>query len=307
MLEINLQLFSGGGASFTQRGGGGRDAVNEDQQKFRFYYIDENGKERFKDINAENFEQAKQYFREIAKALKAKKVLRAGQINDTLSKNVISTEKTIIDPRSGKEIDLQDSKLSYTSPPQTVDSSHLKNVMQIAKDIQNETKEHLTVFDKNGKVIYEKQGDMNSVSAPKDVMKQASSDLHNHGRGEGVIGGTFSAVESNGKGDIQSLVNNSNLNTSYASTKEGVYYISKTGDFKGKQLLRHMKSVENKTMEKMNADLKTLSDRNIAGKISHDIYMAQYNRIVNKALVKMHNEYLKGQEKYGYIYGLMKH
>ena len=62
MIEINLQLFSGGGARFNQRSGGGgadKDAVNENGQKFRFYYIDEKGQQKFKEINADDFEQAK--------------------------------------------------------------------------------------------------------------------------------------------------------------------------------------------------------------------------------------------------------
>ena len=56
----------------------------------------------------------------------------------------------------------------------------------------------------------------------------------------------------------------------------------------------------------MNKDLKRLGDRYNAGRISYDNYKAEFRRINNKALVSMHNEYLKGQKRYGYIYGLIK-
>lgn len=301
--------MSGGGARFNQRSGGGgidRDALNDNEQKFRFYYIDEKGQQKFKEISAEDFEQAKKYFFEIKDALKVKKILKAGRVKQELSDNVISSEKTLTDPKSQKQIDLNDYPLAYTKSPSEVSSDQLNTVRDKAKQIRDKSNEHLVAFDKDGKVIAEREGGINSVGGTKEIREQTVSDLHNHSRGEGVIGGTFSVKESDKKGDMLDFVNNKNLKTSFASTKEGIYYISKTEGFKGKQFFSHMKAFEDRTMTKMNSDLQSLTERSLAGKVSHERYMTQYRRIVNKALVDMHNEYLRRQKTYGYVYGLTK-
>lgn len=309
MWVMNLQLFSGGGAGFNQRGGGGKvdkDAVDEDLEQFRFYYIDENGNQRIKDINARDIEQAKKYWNEIKEALKAKKVVKAGRIIEKAASNVTSIEKSIIDPGSGEEIDLSGSRLQYTSGPESMGDDNLNRVKTLAKDIRDKTNENLTVFDRNNKVIYNKEGTINNVSAPSEVMQQAKYDMHNHTRGTGLLGGTFSVVDSEGKGDMQSFVKHDNLETSFASAKEGIYYISKGSDFKGKRFLNHMRSTESKIMKKMNSDLKQLESKRDTGRISYDTYLNQFRKIQNNALSKLHNEYLKGQKKYGYTYGLFK-
>lgn len=308
MDEINLQLFSGGGAKSGLGGGrAGKDAQNSDAKTYRFWYVDDDGSTKYKDIRGDTPQEALENARIL---LKGKKIIKAGKKKDAQNakpQNVTETVNSISDNKSNKSIDLSDSPLSYTKPPSTLSKEHLKNIKAQADKIKNESKEHLTVYDKNGKVIYENKGGLNSVSATKDVMKQADTDIHNHGRGSGIIGGTFSVTDKDGKGDVQSLVNNKNLRTSFASTKEGIYYISKTEGFKGSEFIKHMKSVEDRTMRKMNNDLKKLSDQNATGKISHKNYIAQYNKTINKALIEMHNEYLKGQKTYGYVYGLIKH
>ena len=308
-MEIDLQLFSGGGAKFNQRSGGGgrdRDAVNENEQRFRFIYIDEKGQQKFRDINAENYEEARKYFMEIKDALKAKKLVKVGRSNGGLTDNVISSAKSLTDPKSSNQIDLNNSPLAYTKSPSEVSSGQLSTVKDKAKQIRDKSNEHLVAFDKDGKVVGESEGGLNSVGTTKKMREQTVSDLHNHSRGEGIIGGTFSVKESEKKGDILDFVNNKNLKTSFASTKEGLYYISKKESFKGKQFLSHMQSFEDKTMTKMNSDLQSLKERSLSGKISHERYMTQYRQTMNKALVDMHNEYLKNQKKYGYSYGLIK-
>lgn len=308
-MEIDLQLFSGGGARFNQRSGGGgadRDAVNENEHTYKFYYIDENGNQKIKEIRAENDEKARQYWNEIKDALKVKKVIKAGRASERIAENVTSSAKSLTDPKSQKQIDLKESPLAYTKPSSEVSPDQLNTVRNKAKQIRDKSNEHLVAFDKNGKVVGEREGGLNSVGTTKKMREQTVSDLHNHSRGEGLIGGTFSVKESNNKGDILDFVNNKNLKTSFASTKEGIYYISKTEGFKGKQFFEHMKSFENKTMTKMNSDLHSLSEKNLAGKVSHERYMTQYRQIVNKALVDIHNEYLRKQKTYGYVYGLTK-
>lgn len=196
--------------------------------------------------------------------------------------------------------------MAYTKPPSEVSSEQLSTVKDKAKQIRDKLNEHLVAFDKDGKVVGEREGGLNSVGTTKKMREQTVSDLHNHSRGEGIIGGTFSVKESEKKGDILDFVNNKNLKTSFASTKEGLYYISKKESFKGKQFLSHMQSFEDKTITKMNSSLQSLKERSLSGKISHEGYMTQYRQIMNRALVDMHNEYLKNQKKYGYSYGLIK-
>ncbi len=312
MLEINLQLFSGGGARSGLGGGGGdRDAKNSDAKTYRFWYKDTEGNVRFIDQRGENIEDAK----ELAKMrLKQKgihgkflkKVEELSKKESNTASNVTNTETSVKDNKSKSSIDLSDSPLSYTSPLQKMNSEHLENIKNKAKEIMNKTKENLAVYDKNGNKIYEKEGEINKVGAPSSVMQQADHDIHNHGRGAGILGGTFSVVDSKGGGDIQGLVKYDNLKTSFASTKEGVYFISKTDDFKGTRFLTHMKSVETKIMGEMSKKMKELDNMRKSGKITYDQYKARYRRINNNALVSMHNEYLKNQSRYGYVYGLFK-
>lgn len=64
MLEINLQLFSGGGARSGLGGGGGKgDAADSTADKYTFTFKDENGKEHTVTVRGEDLEEAKQMLR----------------------------------------------------------------------------------------------------------------------------------------------------------------------------------------------------------------------------------------------------
>lgn len=312
MFEINLRLFSGGGAkSGLGSRGGDKDAIDSNAKTYRFTYIDKDGNEHIVDARAENEEEANELVQIKLRnegVLKAKftsrKELKKEQAK--VAKNVIETADAVEDTKHGSTIDLSGSPLSYTKDQAGLDKKQMKTIKSIADRIKNNSKETLAVFDKDGNKIFEKEGTVDNVSAPKSVMQQAEYDIHNHARGSGMVGGTFSVSDEKGKGDIQSLVNNTNLKTSFASTKEGTYYISKNNDFKGKQFLSHMKSVESRIKENMSQKLKELDNLREKGKIRHEVYMHQYRKIHNKSMVDLHNEYLKNQSRFGYSYGLIK-
>lgn len=309
MFRMNLQLFGGGGSKSGLGGGGGggdKDAVNTDAERFRFYYIDENGKQRSIDIRAKDFEQAKKYFKEVKDALKAKKVVKAGRVTERASSNVTDVVNSITDPKSGNKIDLSESRLQYTDGPQSIGSDRLDTIKSVAKQIKNKDRENLTIFDNTGKAIYNKEGEVDRVSAPQSVRQQGSYDIHNHARRDGFLGGTFSVSDDRGQGDMSNFVKNSNTQAKFVSAKEGTYYIEKTGSFRADSFYKHMKSAETRIEGKRQTSLKNLESQYSRGKISYSTYIEKHRQIQNKSLVDMHNEFLKNQKKYGYNYGLIK-
>lgn len=308
-MEIDLQLFSGGGAKFNQRSGGGgrdRDAVNENGHTYKFYYIDENGNKKIKEIRAENDEKARQYWNEIKDALKVKKVVKAVRATEPLAANVTSIQKSIVDPKSGRTIDLSESQLQYTDGPKSIGSERMDTIKSLANKIRGNEKENLTIFDSSGKSIYNKEGEVDRVSAPQSVRQQGSYDIHNHARREGFLGGTFSVRDEKGQGDITNFVNNSNTQAKFISAKEGIYYIEKTGDFKATGFYEHMKSAESSIEKRRQSSIKSLEKQYNSKKISYETYLEKHRQIQNKSFVDMHNEFLKNQKKYGYNYGLIK-
>lgn len=313
MLEINLQLFSGGGARSGLGGGGGdRDAKNSDADTYRFTFKDENGKEHTIDIRADNFEEAKELLRNKLrrvgiKQTKDTKVEKLKNKQGRVAKNVTDVVSSVSDSNNNTKINLSGSPLSYTGEKTVLDKDQIKTIKKIANEIKNKTKENLTAFDSNGKIIYNKEGTGLEVSTPSNIARQERYDIHNHTRGDGVLGGTFSVVDSDGNGDMVGFTKYDNKQAAFASAKEGVYYISKREGFKSKEFLNHMRNFESKAEKQMGSALNDLKSQYDRGNMTYKTYKARYNRIKNKYLVDMHNEYLKNQGRYGYDYGLLKH
>ena len=302
-----MQLFGGGGSKSGLGGGrGGGDGVNPDAQKFRFYYIDENGKQRSIDIMARDFEQAKKYLKEVKDALKIKKLVKVGRVTERASSNVTDVVSSITDPQSGSKIDLSESRLQYTDGPQSIGSDRLDTIKSVAKQIRGKDKENLTIFDNNGKDIYNKEGEVDRVSAPQSIRQQGSYDIHNHARRDGFLGGTFSVSDDKGQGDMSNFVKNKNTQAKFVSAKEGTYYIEKTSNFRADSFYKHMKSAESRIEGKRQSSLKSLENQYSRDKISYNTYLEKHRQIQNKSLVDMHNEFLKNQKKFGYNYGLIK-
>lgn len=313
MIEINLQLFSGGGAKSGLGGGrGGGDEVNSNAATYTFTYRDKNGNEHTISVRGDDLDEAKQNLIIMLrqKGIKQAKIVsykKESSKQPKVASNVTKVSNSVSDNRSGEKIDLSDSPLSYTGEKTGLDKKQMGTIRKIANEIKDKTKENLTAFDKNGKAIYNTEGNATEVSTPANIARQESYDIHNHTRGNGLLGGTFSVVDTNGDGDMVGFTNRANKKAAFASAKEGIYYISKRDGFKAKEFMSHMREYETKAERQMSSSLSELKTRYNKGNMSNKTYRAAYNKIKNKYLVDMHNEYLRNQGKYGYDYGLLKH
>lgn len=310
---MKLQLFSGGGAKSGLGGGrGGGDAANSNAATYTFTYKDKDGNEHTIDVRGDNLDEAKQNLIIMLrlKGIKQAKIIGAKKSKSNQPKvasNVTNTSSSVNDNKSGSKIDLSDSPLSYTTEKTGLDKRQMSTIKKIANEIKDKTRENLTAFDKNGKAIYNAEGTGTEVSTPAHISRQEAYDIHNHTRGEGVLGGTFSVVDSDGGGDMVGFTNYSNKKAAFASAKEGIYYISKREGFKAKEFMSHMREFETKAERQMKSSLDKLEARYNRTNMTHKVYKKNYNRIKNKFLVEIHNEYLKNQGRYGYDYGLLKH
>ena len=146
----------------------------------------------------------------------------------------------------------------------------------------------------------EKRGSKGSVRTPLAYhTTDGATFTHNHPRGDGMLGGTFSPA------DLHNFAIGGNT-TCRATAKEGTYSISKGKNFD--------KAGFNSYVAKANADFKT-SQREAHskiqksyndGKISYEQAKLQQGKAFNTALVNLHNAYLNGQKQYGYTYTLEK-
>ena len=146
----------------------------------------------------------------------------------------------------------------------------------------------------------EKRGGKGSVRTPLSYhATDGATFTHNHPRGDGMLGGTFSGA------DLRNFAFGGNT-TSRATAKEGTYSISKGKNFDSKGF--------NSYVAKANADFKnTQREFNSKiqksyndGKISYEQAVLEQGKAFNTALVKLHNTYLEGQKQYGYTYTLEK-
>lgn len=201
-------------------------------------------------------------------------------------------------------IDLKGNPLKYADTFDGLPPSIRQKIDSADRKSYNRDKEHLTLVDKDGKVIGEYDGDEGSVTAPRSVRLNAYADNHNHPRRAGVLGGTFSVIDENGNGDMVNFVKLDNIRARTASAKEGIYYIEKTDNFNGKDFLAHMKQFNNARKTADVAKRDDLRWKRQNGQISKKKYESEVKKLVNNSLVSLHNEYLKNQKKYGYRYGL---
>ena len=146
----------------------------------------------------------------------------------------------------------------------------------------------------------EVRGGKGSVRTPSAYhTTDGATFTHNHPRGDGMLGGTFSPA------DLHNFTIGGNT-TCRATAKEGTYSISKGKNFD--------KAGFNSYVAKANADFKT-SQREAHskiqksyndGKISYEQAVLQQGKAFNTGLVNLHNAYLNGQKQYGYTYTLEK-
>lgn len=122
---------------------------------------------------------------------------------------------------------------------------------------------------------------------------------HNHPRGDGMLGGTFS------NGDLRNFTIGGNV-TGRATAKEGTYSISKTKNFDAKGFTTYYTNERSKVRKNYENEVNKLGKSYKDSKISYDDYMLGAAKSFNTYLVQQHNVLLKGQKQYGYTYTLEK-
>ena len=146
----------------------------------------------------------------------------------------------------------------------------------------------------------EVKGGKGSVKTPLSYhATDGATFTHNHPRGDGMLGGTFSSA------DLHNFAIGGNT-TCRATAKEGTYSISKGKNFD--------KAGFNGYVAKANIDFITYQREAHSkiqksyndGKISYEQAKLQQGKAFNTALVNLHNAYLNGQKQYGYTYTLEK-
>lgn len=122
---------------------------------------------------------------------------------------------------------------------------------------------------------------------------------HNHPRGDGMLGGTFSTA------DLRNFAIGGNT-TSRATAKEGTYSISKGKNFDAQGFISHVNK-SNNDFKKFQRDSHSKIQKSYNdGKITYEQAVLQQGKAFNTALVKLHNAYRDGQKQYGYTYTLEK-
>lgn len=210
----------------------------------------------------------------------------------------------------GSELDLTDSPLQY-GEKLSIDNRAQIDAFEAKR--RGSKIEFSIFFDEDGKVIgKENRGGKGSV---KHTLSQAvlGRDMsHNHPRGAGSLGGTFSSA------DVSNFCN-SLLKSYGAAAKEGSYRIVKGANF-DKSLARAYAQAERgfdreyeQAIKSINNKLGALNDEFRRGNLSRESYDKQFDatykgiqKEFNKTLVKMHNWLIDNQSTYGYSYSLEK-
>lgn len=146
----------------------------------------------------------------------------------------------------------------------------------------------------------EKRGGKGSVRSPNSYHDtDGATFTHNHPRGDGMLGGTFSDA------DLFNFTVGGNT-TSRATAKEGTYSISKGKNFDAKGFTKYRKNESAKARQSYKSETNKLNESYKNGNISYDDYKKQSGKLFNTYLVQLHEVLRKGQKKYGYTYTLEK-
>lgn len=141
------------------------------------------------------------------------------------------------------------------------------------------------------------RGGKGSVSSPMSYKGPGTTFSHNHPRGDGMLGGTFSTA------DLRNFANNSGK-TSRATAKEGTYSISKTGRFNADGFKRFVATTHGKIRGDYDSVHTKLAKDYRSGRIDYNGYLTQNAKAFNTMLVNLHAAFSKGQKTYGYTYTL---
>jgi hypothetical protein len=215
-------------------------------------------------------------------------------LDNGTNENKIVYETNII-TRGGKHIDFSEFPLGYSKPqklPKEQETKILefeKNFMGVRNDIFPDMKDEVgLLLDKHGNVLFDSTKVKNSVTSdgvyvPTKVWKKGSIFTHYHPENKLGMGGTFSYD------DLKAFSEANSMRIERAYSGEGKYTITKLDNFKGEELAKHMAKKEREFYDYYR--------KNGGGIIYNE---KEYRRF----LVKRHDELLKNQKKYGYIYTL---
>lgn len=197
---------------------------------------------------------------------------------------------------NGDQIDLSNSPLIYGD----LDSALAGNARTVIEQFESRRygmkSEYSRFIDSNGNIIEDNHGGKSTVGASYNARMTADAMSHNHPRGNGVIGGTFSDA------DISNFAR-FNQKTYRATAKEGTYSISKTGFF-NKRVATDYKNYVKPRAAQLKADGKRIIADYNNRKIGYSDAVKQLNSLNNAFLVDTHNWLLNNQSNYGYTYTL---
>ena len=196
-------------------------------------------------------------------------------------------------------IDLSDSPLTYGGKDKALTGKAREAIEQFENNRYKNKIEYSTFVSDDGTVIENNKGGRGSVGASYSARQTADAMSHNHPRGEGVIGGTFST------GDMGNFVKY-NQHTYRATAKEGTYSISKDKNFDGNGFLSAFSKASREIDSSASKENRLLNSKVRTGEITYEQAIKQNRSINNKMLVSMHNWLLDNQKKYNYTYTLEK-
>ena len=161
--------------------------------------------------------------------------------------------------------------------------------------------EYAYSVDANGNMIdKECRGGKGSVRATLAMhATDGATFTHNHPRGDGMLGGTFSTA------DLHNFAFYGNT-TARATAKEGTYSISKTKNFDKTGFNKYVAKVNSDCSKKYKTDQKKLGDKYLNSSMSRSEYEFASAKLFNNYLIDLHNGYKAGEKQYGYTYTLEK-
>lgn len=199
---------------------------------------------------------------------------------------------------SGGYIDLKDNPLKYGRKDDTIKGDTRKAIEAFEKDHVNADIEYSVVVDKNGRVYSRHKGEKGSVKMETKSGEDGQTGSHNHPRGVGKLGGTFSNE------DIEAFSSNSHFSTLRAVTKEGTYSISKKKNFDAAGLISYKKAERSRLMKERRSRMDEINAKLKSGEITRTRAIELQHKSFNKYLVDVHNSLIAGQKTYGYSYTL---
>lgn len=204
----------------------------------------------------------------------------------------------------GGYIDLGDMRLQYGRREKFNEDIRGK-LDKFENEVYTKNREHMLLLDKDGKEISRTVGRTDRVSASSDSDWDSAVEMsHNHPRRPGLLGGSFSAVNEDGSGDLAVFTAHQNLKTMRATAKEGTYSMTKRKNFDGEGLKTAATNAFRDITANAQKEHRALKKMAEKGEITKIQYHEGLNRINNKAFIQKHNWYLANQSKYGYNYKL---